>query len=208
MNTSRSVAGAISNGSEGKTDSAGGRALRRPSRPVLHDPSKPPRRIGAVAFGTAEIFEHEVGYMESPTSGAPRLHQGKMVNHSLRRLDSLESEREPIRHHRESIQPLTPDERRDLATVGREMFAETVSAAAPVKALPTSVDAVLDNWHLGADGSIYHNGGVTSKVTNVDDRVVTTAAHGSRYTFVWLRYVCGPSSCASVSYMIGTALKR
>lgn len=85
---------------------------------------------------------------------------------------------------RQDLHPLTPAERMQLAGIGREMFVESVAGAGRAPVTPrerSGVDAVLDNWHLGADGSIHHNGGVTSKVTAVTGRVVTTAAHGSRY---------------------------
>lgn len=149
-----------------------------------HKPQQP------VRFGNVEILEHERLFMDSPISGAPRLAQGRMVTSHIRRMDSLELEREPIRHHKESLQPLTPAERRDLAGLGKELLVDSLHGAAPLPASSVKVvagkpgdgfDAALENWHLGADGSVYHNGGVTSKVIGVQGRVVTTAAHGSKY---------------------------
>jgi hypothetical protein len=151
------------------------------ARPKSHQP---------VRFGNVEILEHERLFMDSPISGAPRLAQGRMLTSRIRRMDSLELEREPIRHHKESLQPLTPAERRDLAGIGKELLIDGLHGAAPQAAASSKVtagkpgdgfDAALENWHLGADGSVYHGGGVTSKVVGVQGRVVTTAAHGSKY---------------------------
>lgn len=153
-----------------------------PKRNSLSRATGPPSRSG-VHFGDVEILEHERMFMDSPVSGAPRLAQGKMLASHIRRLDSLEIEREPVRHTKDSFQPLTALQRRDLAGLGKEMLADTMEAPVPLPPTPKTdeFDASLDNWHLGADGSVYHTGGVTSKVCGVLGRVVTTAAHGSKY---------------------------
>ena len=163
----------------------------KPLKPALvHEPHKGGHRDG-VKFGNVELFEHERVFMESPVSGAPRLAQGALVQHSLRRMDSLEREREPERHDRETIQPLTPAQRKELAGFGRELLADSLSGQVakepPVPPPRGEFDAALENWHLGPDGSIYHNGGVTSKVCAVSGRVVTTAAHGSKYRLQTLK---------------------
>lgn len=99
-----STAGAVPAGVSGVDRPLSGKALRS----VLAHEHRPGPRQG-VHFGNVDILEHERVLMESPMTGAPRLAQGPLVKHTLRRMDSLELEREPTRHHKEvcaSVPPL------------------------------------------------------------------------------------------------------
>lgn len=64
-------------------------AVVAPPKPIhsvlKHGGASKPRPEG-VRFGEVEIYEHERLYMDSPVSGAPRLLQGPVVAHTLRRM--------------------------------------------------------------------------------------------------------------------------
>jgi hypothetical protein len=88
--------------------------------------------------------------------------------------------------------PLTLAEREAIARAardGRDLLKDSLDArpTVPEPAAGLSYDAELDNWYLGPEGSVHHAGGVTSRVSAVDGRIVTTAAYGSRYRLLTVR---------------------
>ena len=111
---------------------------------------------------------------------------------SARRLPSLpppalRGQRDGVRVPGKQLHPLSIDERRAIVLSARDLLSETLSPkpdgpgafeTVPVKEV---FDAELDLWHMSAEGNVHHTGGITSRVSGVEGRVVITAAHGSRY---------------------------
>lgn len=139
-----------------------------------------PARAG-VRFADVQIREYDRVPLEPGDDGAPKLGLGwEAKRETFRRLDSLERERATTRTPGKELHPLSLAERQAIVESARGLLSETLSPRPPPEE-PEVFDAELDLWHMSAEGNVHHSGGITSRVSGVEGRVVITAAHGSRY---------------------------
>lgn len=173
----------------------------RPRHGGLSTGANPKRRLDASAAGSAssaddasdhvrfadvQIREYERVALEPGNDGGPKLGLGwKARKDTFRRLDSLERERDGVHIPGKELHPLSLEERRAIVLSARDLLSETLSpkpeADDGVPAVKEVYDAELDLWHMSPEGNVHHTGGITSRVSGVEGRVVITAAHGSRY---------------------------